>query len=122
MKTIRHCIDEAIRNRRVKNKAEIARRLDIAEATVSRWWHGQSAPDEDLAAGLAEVLGMPEVMAISAAGRAKTKKGRSAWARLAAMLAVAAAAAPAKAATLATTVAFALPFPADLCHSALYIM
>lgn len=91
MKTVRNCITEAINAGTIKNKAEIARRLKISEAAVSRWWHEQCAPDEDQAAALAALLQKPEVMPISAASRAKTKEGRNAWAKVATLLATAAA-------------------------------
>ncbi|MDR3086507.1 MAG: helix-turn-helix domain-containing protein [Azoarcus sp.] len=80
---ISHYMDEAEQRGIIKNDAEIARRLGVADATVSRWRTGQRAPDEDQAAALAELLNKPQIMAESAASRAKTKEGRAAWERLA---------------------------------------
>ena len=83
MKTIRHYIDEAIDNGVVKNDKEIADRLQLNRSTISLWRSSKTAPNEDQAAALAELLGKPEIMAECGAARAETDKGRAVWERLA---------------------------------------
>lgn len=89
MKTIRNYLDEAIRSGRVKNAVELARELDVSEATVSRWKSGDRVPTDDEAIELAKVLGKDpgELLAECGAARAKTPATRQAWERIAARMA-----------------------------------
>lgn len=95
MKPIRLYLDEAITRGIVKNDADIARRLDVARATVSRWRAGEKAPEDDQAIALAQMLGKAEgeVLAECAAARAKSAGARMAWERVAKMASMTAASA-----------------------------
>lgn len=85
MKPIRLYLDEAEDRGIVKNDSELARRLGVSRQSVNDWRKERTAPNEDQAAALADLLGKPEVMPECAAARAKTPAARAAWERLAKM-------------------------------------
>lgn len=89
MKPVWMYLDEAIDRGEAKNDSDIARKLGVTSAAVCEWRKGRSAPAEDAAARLADLIGKPEVMAECAAARAKTPEGRRAWERLARIAAAA---------------------------------
>ena|GEM_PF-6302477 len=89
MKQIRKYLDDAKDTGIVRNDTEMAEKLNIGRATVCEWRKGRSAPNEDQAAALAELLEKPEIMAESAAARAKTERGKKTWEWVAATLAIA---------------------------------
>jgi len=78
-------IENAIAAGRIKNSAEIARKLDVARATVSRWQAGDRTPSAEEARALADVIGAPEemLMAECEAQRAKDEATRAVWLRVA---------------------------------------
>ncbi|WP_198288855.1 helix-turn-helix domain-containing protein [Methyloversatilis universalis] len=89
MKPVWMYLDEAAERGIAKNDSDIARKLDVSRAAVSRWRKELDAPAEDTAARLADLLGKPEIMAECAAARAKTPEGRRMWERLAKIAAAA---------------------------------
>ena len=89
MKPVWMYLDEAAERGIAKNDSDIARKLDVSRAAVSRWRKELDAPAEDTAARLADLLGKPEIMAECAAARAKTPEGRRMWERLARIAAAA---------------------------------
>lgn len=89
MKPVWMYLDEAQARGIASNDTDIAAKLRVTKAAVCEWRKGRSAPAEDAAARLAELLGKPEVMAECAAARAKTPEGRKAWERLAKIAAAA---------------------------------
>lgn len=91
MKPIRMYLDEAENRGIVKNDSELARRLGVSRQSVNDWRKERTAPNEDQAAALADLLGKPEVMPECAAARAKTPEARAAWERLAKMASMTAA-------------------------------
>ena len=78
-------LDEAIDRRIARNDSDIAKQLGVSRSAISLWRLGRSAPNEDQAAKLAELLGKPEIMAECMAHRAKEPQARAAWERLARM-------------------------------------
>lgn len=78
-------ITNAIETGRVKNPADIARKLSVQRSTVSRWMSGEKAPSAEEARALAELIGAPEglIMAECEAARAKDDATRAAWLRVA---------------------------------------
>lgn len=89
MKPIRIYLDECIARGIASNDADIARKCNVHRSAVNQWRDGSTAPAEDAAARLAELIGKPEIMAECAAARAKTPEGRRAWERLAKIAAAA---------------------------------
>lgn len=89
MKAISFYLDECISHGLAANDAEIARKIGVHRSAVSQWRLNMTAPAEDAAAKLDELIGKPEVMAECAAARAKTPEGRRAWERLARIAAAA---------------------------------
>lgn len=85
MNEISRHITNAIEAGKVKNAAEIARRLGKSRATVSRWQSGDRTPEDEEARALAGLIGAPEelIMAECAAARAKDNATRDAWLRVA---------------------------------------
>lgn len=83
MKPIRLYLDEAAERGLVKNDSDISRKLGVTRACVSDWRRGNAAPNEDQAAGLAALLGKPEVLAECMAARAKRPENRALWERAA---------------------------------------
>lgn len=83
MKPIRFYMDEAANRGLVKNDSDLARKLGVSRQSVSAWRTGDTAPNEDQAAALADLLGKPEIMAECMAARAKPGPHRAAWERLA---------------------------------------
>lgn len=89
MKAVSLYLDECISRGVAANDADIARKVGVHRSAVSQWRLNMTAPAEDAAAKLAELLGKPEVMAECAAARAKTPEGRRMWERLARIAAAA---------------------------------
>lgn len=89
MKPVWMYLDEAQARGLAANDSDIAAKLGVTKASVCEWRKGRSAPGEDAAAKLAELLEKPEVMAECAAARAKTPEGRRMWERLARIAAAA---------------------------------
>lgn len=89
MKPVWMYLDEAQERGLAANDSDIAAKLGVTKAAVCEWRKGRSAPAEDAAARLAELIGKPEVMAECAAARAKTPEGRRMWERLARIAAAA---------------------------------
>lgn len=89
MKAVSLYLDECISRGVAANDADIARKVGVHRSAVSQWRLNMTAPAEDAAAKLAELLGKPEVMAECAAARAKTPEGRRMWERLAKIAAAA---------------------------------
>lgn len=89
MKPVWMYLDEAQERGLAANDSDIATKLGVTKAAVCEWRKGRSAPAEDAAARLAELIGKPEVMAECAAARAKTPEGRRMWERLARIAAAA---------------------------------
>lgn len=85
MNEIGRHITNAIQKGRVKNAKEIATKLQVSEAAVSRWKSGARAPSAEEARALAELIGAPEglIMAECEAARAKDDATRAAWLRVA---------------------------------------
>lgn len=85
MNDIGRRITNAIDAGRVKNAAELAKRLGVSRATVSRWQSGDRTPEAEEARALAELIGAPEglIMAECEAARAKDEATRAAWLRVA---------------------------------------
>lgn len=85
MKPIWMYLDEAINKGIVKNDSELAAKLGITRASVSAWRSGKTAPNDEQAIALAELIGKPviELMAEAAAHRAKTPKSRTYWEQIA---------------------------------------
>lgn len=85
MNDIGRHITNAIDAGRVKNPADIARRLAVQRSTVSRWISGEKAPSAEEARALADLIGAPEglIMAECEAARAKDEATRAAWLRVA---------------------------------------
>lgn len=86
MKPIWMYLDEAIDRGIVKNDFDLARRLGVNRSAVSKWRAGTSAPNEDQAAKLAELLGRPEILAECMAARVTEPAARAVWERAAVML------------------------------------
>jgi len=86
MRQMSQIIDDAKAAGTITSDGDLARKLDVTRATVSVWRNGRSAPSEDQAAALADLLGRPEIMAEAAATRAKTEKARAMWERVASVL------------------------------------
>jgi DNA-binding XRE family transcriptional regulator len=76
-------MDEAIDRGIVKNDSELARKLGITRQSVSAWRTGETYPDTDQAAALADLIGKPEIMAECMAARAKRPETRAIWERAA---------------------------------------
>lgn len=91
MKPVRMYLDEAKERGIVINDKELGARLHVSPAAVCEWRKGRSAPNEDQAAALAELLGKPEVLAECMAARAKRPETRAVWERAARMLSMTAA-------------------------------
>lgn len=89
MKPVWMYLDEAQERGLAANDSDIAAKLGVTKAAVCEWRKGRSAPAEDAAARLAELIGKPEVMAECGAARAKTPEGRRMWERLARIAAAA---------------------------------
>jgi transcriptional regulator with XRE-family HTH domain len=89
MKPVWMYLDEAQERGLAANDSDIAAKLGVTKAAVCEWRKGRSAPAEDAAARLAELIGKPEVMAECATARAKTPEGRRMWERLARIAAAA---------------------------------
>ncbi|MBT9517331.1 MAG: hypothetical protein IV112_11610 [Methyloversatilis discipulorum] len=89
MKPVWMYLDEAQERGLAANDSDIAAKLGVTKAAVCEWRKGRSAPAEEAAARLAELIGKPEVMAECAAARAKTPEGRRMWERLARIAAAA---------------------------------
>lgn len=85
MKTIREFMDEAIAKGYVRNDAEIATKVGVAQATVSRWRDGSRVPEDDEAFYLAEALmaDTDELMPTCRALKTKSPFARAVWERLA---------------------------------------
>jgi transcriptional regulator with XRE-family HTH domain len=85
MNLIGQHIDQAIAAGRVKNAAEMARKLEVTRATVCRWQGGERTPSAEEARALAELIGAPAgmVMAECEAQRAKDDATRAEWLRVA---------------------------------------
>lgn len=85
MNEIGRHITNAIEGGKVKNPADIARRLSVQRSTVSRWISGEKAPSAEEARALADLIGAPEglIMAECEAARAKDDATRAAWLRVA---------------------------------------
>jgi transcriptional regulator with XRE-family HTH domain len=79
-------LDDARESGLVKSDYDLAKKLGIGRAAVSKWRLGDHAPGEDQAAALATLLGKPEIMAEASAARAKTPEARKAWEKVAALL------------------------------------
>lgn len=80
---VRRYMDEAAERGIVKNDSDLARRLGVTRQSVSAWRTGESFPDSDQAAALADLLGKPEVLAECMAARAKRPETRAIWERAA---------------------------------------
>lgn len=83
MKPIWMYLDEAKQRGIAASDSEIGRLLGVTRQSVNDWRQGRTAPNEDQAAGLADLLGKPEVMAECMAARARTPEHRAAWERVA---------------------------------------
>jgi transcriptional regulator with XRE-family HTH domain len=85
MKEIKHYLDEAIEKQIVKNDADTANKLGVSRACISDWRRGKNAPSDEQAIALAQLIGKPviELMAESAAYRAKTPEAKSYWEQIA---------------------------------------
>lgn len=57
-----------MKNARVRNAADLAKRIGVADATVSRWKEGGAQPQVDVCRRLATVLGVPVLEVLVAAG------------------------------------------------------
>lgn len=90
MKAIRFYLDEAADRGIVKNDAELARMVGVTRQSVSDWRRGTTAPAEDAAARLADLLGKPEILAECMAARTKSPEARATWERAAKALSMAA--------------------------------
>jgi len=89
MKPVWMYLDEAAERGIVKNDTELGARLNVGRSAVCEWRKGRSAPNEDQAAALAELLGKPEIMAECMAARAKRPETRAMWERAAHTLSMA---------------------------------
>lgn len=61
-------IDAAMRNRGIKNDAELARLSDVRQTQISNWRNGAARPSMVKLAQLAEALGVPAVKLYELAG------------------------------------------------------
>lgn len=89
MKTIRQYIEEAKNKGIVKNDAEVARKIGVTRAAVSRWCAGERTPSPEEARALAEIIqkNPGEVMAEAEAARTDDPATREIWERIANMCA-----------------------------------
>lgn len=89
MKQIARYLDQAINEGVAKSSAELARLLGVSRSTLSEWRAERSAPNDDQAVKLAELLGIEagELLAECGAARAKSPATRAAWERVAAKMA-----------------------------------
>lgn len=87
MKALWSYIDESITNGIVRNDAEIARKVGVSRATVSRWRSGDRIPTDAETRAIAQVIKANELelLAEVSAARAKDPATRAAWERMAAM-------------------------------------
>lgn len=85
MKTVRDYLDEAIEKKWVSNDAEIARKVGVAPATVSRWRDGTRVPEDEEAVYLAEAImaDADELLPTCRALKTKDPEARAVWLRLA---------------------------------------
>ena len=89
MKPTRLYLDEAIDRGLAKNDSDIAKKIGATRTAVCDWRAGNTAPSDDHAVRLAELLGKDpgELLAECGAARAKTPETRRAWERIAARMA-----------------------------------
>lgn len=89
MKPTRLYLDEAIDRGLAKNDSDIAKKIGATRTAVCDWRAGNTAPSDDHAVRLTELLGKDpgELLAECGAARAKTPETRRAWERIAARMA-----------------------------------
>lgn len=106
MSTVTELLDKAKKARSLASDNALAIELGVTRQAVSKWRHGESAPDPVTCARLADMVGEPlqrvlgvvgEARAISAAEKAVWRRLASAAAVLLAVFVVALGAGPAKA-------------------------
>lgn len=85
MKKLSDFMDEAIQRKWVRNDAEIAMKVGVAQATVSRWRDGSRTPEDEEAYYLAEALmaDPDELMPCCRAQKTKDPEARAVWERIA---------------------------------------